>query len=88
MQRFDEKIANLLQQIGDQSQQLCNTVEKQIQAVISEILSQSPKNILQKGFALVSDLSGKLITSKLQASKNQELKIQFHDGSITVSNKS
>lgn len=88
LQRFDEKIANLLQQIGNQSQQLCNTVEKQIQAVISEILSQSPKNILQKGFALVSALSGKLITSKLQANNEQKLKIQFHDGNITVSNKS
>jgi exodeoxyribonuclease VII large subunit len=84
LQRVEEKINIAYQQVGEQVGQLCNNIEKQMQMLISEILSQSPKRILEKGFALVSNISGKHITSKQTASQESILTIAFHDGNLTV----
>jgi exodeoxyribonuclease VII large subunit len=84
LQRVNERINFMYQQIGTQAQQYCVYLEKQLQSLISEILSQSPKQILNKGFALVSTVSGKVITAKQTALAEKILKIEFHDGSILV----
>ncbi len=87
-QRVLERIELIYQQIGTQTQQYCLAVEKQLQSLISEILSQSPKQILNKGFALISAMDkathtiGKLITSSTIASEQQAIAIQFHDGTV------
>lgn len=82
VQRMHERIGFMYQQIGHQAQQYCVMLEKEIQALMSEILSQSPKQILRKGFALVSAVNGKVITSKQLAEQEQKLTIEFHDGKV------
>lgn len=82
--RLEERIALIYQQLGAQAQQYCIMLEKELQALISEILSQSPKQILRKGFALISTASGKVITSKVAAIDEQALQVEFHDGTIRV----
>ncbi len=82
--RLEERIALIYQQIGTQAQQYCIMLEKELQALISEILSQSPKQILRKGFALISTAKGQVITSKAAAQLQEKLKIEFHDGTIDV----
>lgn len=82
VQRMQERIGFMYQQIGTQAQQYCIMLEKEIQGLISEILSQSPKQILRKGFALISAASGKVITSKQLADQEEKLKIEFHDGAV------
>ncbi|HSX21115.1 MAG TPA: exodeoxyribonuclease VII large subunit, partial [Gammaproteobacteria bacterium] len=62
--RIEERIGFMYQQIGTQAQQYCVMLEKQLQSLISEILSQSPKQILRKGFALISARDGRVVTSK------------------------
>lgn len=84
IRRVYERIGMLYQQIGTQAIQACASIEKQMQALISEILSQSPQKILGKGFALVSSTSGTVITSQQAASKEETLNIEFHDGKISV----
>jgi len=84
IQRMQERLGFLYQQIGVQAQQYCVMLEKELQALISEILSQSPKQILLKGFALVSSLEGKVITSHAAASSAGELQLEFHDGKVRV----
>lgn len=81
-QRIEERINTTLQQIGLQANQICNALEKQLQLLVSEILSQSPKQILQKGFALIKNSAGKVITSRASANQENSLKIEFHDGSL------
>ncbi len=84
LQRIEERIVFVYNQMGEYAQQACQALDKQLKMLISEILSQSPQQILIKGFALVSNTHGKIITSKQQATTEQALKIQFHDGSLTV----
>lgn len=84
LQRAQERIAFIYQQIGHNAQQYCLLLEKQLQSLISEILSQSPKQILRKGFALVSAIDSKVITSKAAALQEKQLKIEFHDGCVNV----
>lgn len=85
IQRMHERINTAYQQIGNQAKQLCGSIEKQLQLIISEILSQNPKKILQKGFALISNQQNTIITSKQTASRENLLTIEFHDGKILTS---
>lgn len=82
LERFLERISNLYQQLGQQAQQICINLEKQLKLQISEILSQSPKQILKKGFALVYDQNNKIITSKEAAAKEKILQLEFYDGRV------
>ncbi len=84
IQRVQERVTFMYQQIGTLAQQYCVSLEKQLQSLISEILSQSPKKILTKGFALVSVPGGKVITSKQAAQHESILNVEFHDGSVQV----
>lgn len=82
--RLEERVGFIYQQIGTQAQQFCLMLEKEIQSLISEILSQSPTQILRKGFALITGKEGRVITSKTAASHETDLQIEFHDGKIDV----
>lgn len=82
MQRVEERITFVYQQIGMQAQQYCLSLEKQLQSIISEILSQSPKQILVKGFALITSKEGKVITSRSAALESKSINIEFHDGVV------
>lgn len=84
IQRVHERVEFMYQQIGTLAQQYCMSLERQLQSLISEILSQSPKQILTKGFALVSTPQGRVITSKQAALQEQILNVEFHDGSVVV----
>jgi len=84
IQRVHERVTFIYQQIGTLAQQYCVSLERQLQSLISEILSQSPKQILTKGFALVSVPQGRVITSKQAAQQEQVLSVEFHDGAVLV----
>jgi exodeoxyribonuclease VII large subunit len=84
LQRVAERIANTLQQIITQAKQNCLSIEKQLQLIMAEILSQSPKQILKKGFALVHASGNKVISSAQAAQQYTNLTIEFHDGAIQV----
>jgi exonuclease VII large subunit len=56
---------------------------RELQSLISEILSQSPKQILSKGFALIS-AKGHVVTSAAKAAEQTNLTIEFHDGLVSV----
>lgn len=84
LQRTLERATLIYEQIGVQAKQGCKAVQKHMQALISEILSQSPKQILQKGFALVANKDGKVLTSSEDASREEELSLEFHDGKVNV----
>lgn len=84
MHRLQERLDLIYQQIGASAQQFCIMLEKELQALISEILSQSPDKILQKGFALISNAAGQVITSKVAATQAKQLQIKFHDGALAA----
>jgi exodeoxyribonuclease VII large subunit len=82
LQRVGERLSNTLEAIQTQALQGCSALEKQLQLLMSEILSQSPKQILKKGFALITTSDAKVITSSKAAAQQSTLRIEFHDGII------
>jgi len=83
-QRLQERLSLIYQQLGSQALQACTSLEKQLTIQISEILNQSPAQILKKGFALISNTRNKIISSKLLASQQQQLQIEFYDGKLRL----
>lgn len=84
LQRTLERATLIYEQIGIQAKQGCVAVQKHMQSLISEILSQSPSQILQKGFAIVTNSAGKIISSSQTAGVEEVLTLEFHDGKIYV----
>lgn len=84
LQRTLERATLIYEQIGVQAKQGCIAVQKHMQSLISEILSQSPRQILQKGFAIVSNKCGKVVSSSNEASAEEILTLEFHDGKTNV----
>lgn len=52
------------------------------EAMVREITGQGPEKTLGRGFAMVSDESGKTVTSATRTLPGQQIKVQFRDGSI------
>jgi exonuclease VII large subunit len=59
-------------------------VENQLNLYIQLLVSLDYKTVLKRGFALVKSGNDEFITSKVIASKEQELSIQFYDGDVIV----
>lgn len=56
----------------------------QAQQWLREILGQGPNKTLQRGFAIVRDEQQRPITSCAAARRHAHLRLEFHDGRITV----
>lgn len=56
----------------------------QAQQGLREILGQGPNKTLQRGFAIVRDEQQRPITSCAAARQHRRLRLEFHDGRITV----
>ncbi len=54
-------------------------------ASLTRIASQlHPEKPLERGYAIVRDISGKALTGKMQAAKEKALSLQFKDGALEV----
>jgi exodeoxyribonuclease VII large subunit len=70
--------------LGLTCKNIIQRVQETTQMLIGEILNQSPKRILEKGFALVTATDGKVISSKSLAVNEKSLTIEFYDGKLSV----
>ena len=83
-QRAQNNAASLLQSIDQQSQRLLEVSLTTVEAYAREVLGLSPKGTLDRGYALVRDEDGKVLTTCEQASGRKVLTIQMKDGSLSV----
>ncbi len=77
-----QALAFLMQTIENSSQNHLEQASRQIKSLMEQILLGDPKNILNRGYAIVRNAKNQLITSKIAAEKEQVLKIEFKDGWI------
>lgn len=68
-----ERATRRIEQAGDNASRL-----------LREILGQGQERTLQRGFALVRDVSGQAVTSQAVARQHARLDLEFHDGRISV----
>jgi len=66
---LQKKLAESIQSVENQKRLLANL---------------SHRRVLKRGFSLVTDEGGALITSKIQAAKNSFINITFHDGQLVA----
>lgn len=55
---------------------------QQLASLRGRLQALNPTRVLERGYALVRDTSGQLITSAAQGSRQTELSVIFHDGEI------
>jgi exodeoxyribonuclease VII large subunit len=85
LRRIAEAEQNLLAgvtTVGHFAQQRLAEAEFAIESLARELLGLGPKATLQRGFALVRDERGGVISSAAEANDAGTLDIQFHDGHV------
>jgi exodeoxyribonuclease VII large subunit len=83
-QRAESSAVQLLQSIDQQSQRLLDVSLATVESYAREVLGLSPKSTLDRGYALVRDEDGKVLTTCEQASGRKVLTIQMKDGALSV----
>jgi exodeoxyribonuclease VII large subunit len=73
-----------LQQFNAALQQNCRRIidsaQHKLQLNMAQLNAYNPLQVLKRGFVLVRDDAGKMLTSRTQLTANQAIKLQFHDG--------
>ncbi len=85
---IDERIEKLKQNVFDKNEQLnksfANSIIKyqnKFVSILDKLILVNPLNIMKKGYTLVYK-NNSLVTASNQLSNNDEVKIQFSDGSV------
>jgi exodeoxyribonuclease VII large subunit len=55
------------------------------EATFREVVAQGPEKTLGRGFAVVHDRSGQIVTSAARAGSVQDIQVQFQDGTVEAS---
>ena len=80
-------LAVLKQNIKDMSHHHIKQAHYQIKSLIEQVLLGDPKNILNRGYAIIRNEQNTVISSKMMAKKEHVLKIEFKDGTHQLSKK-
>jgi exodeoxyribonuclease VII large subunit len=54
--------------------------EKRLENLTAELKHLSPRAVLGRGYALVQDAAGRVVTSRKNLRKGDPIRIEFHDG--------
>lgn len=76
------QVSDVVYKVEDISKQNLQTFRREFELVSSQLFLHDPKNILQKGYAIVRQ-SGEIVERKMSLKKNS-LNIEFQDGEVEV----
>jgi exodeoxyribonuclease VII large subunit len=65
---------------------LFEAAHREIEGHTRMIVGMGPQATLRRGFSMVRDVENRPVTSRDAAMRNPEFTVQFHDGSLTVTN--
>ncbi|OQY48839.1 MAG: exodeoxyribonuclease VII large subunit [Candidatus Parabeggiatoa sp. nov. 2] len=77
-----KKIATLMQEVKNASQNQLNQARHQTKFLMEQVLLGDPKMILNRGYAIVRNRQNKVITSFAAAQQEKSLVIEFKDGRV------
>ncbi|MCV2503261.1 MAG: exodeoxyribonuclease VII large subunit, partial [Neisseriaceae bacterium] len=77
LQQFKSNLMHEMQMLMYSKKNRLNTLSQLIEAV-------SPKKIQERGYSIVTDIDGNIVTSSKKLKNNQRLKINFIDGETKV----
>jgi exodeoxyribonuclease VII large subunit len=84
MTKMDERLYELQQRMLTSGQRYVSQREERLHALEMRLESVNYQRVLERGFALVKDRAGKLVTSRQNAKQASELTLTFSDGDISV----
>lgn len=82
--KAQERTAELQGRLQSAWMRYAGNREDKLRALASLLESVNYKKVLARGFALVKDASGKLVTTAAQAKKSEALVVTFQDGEVKV----
>lgn len=76
-----QKLESLSQTLSIRSVEQKSSADKRFERAASLLEALSPKAVMRRGYGLVFDENGKLVTSAASLKKDQSIRIELHDGS-------
>jgi exodeoxyribonuclease VII large subunit len=84
MHKVNERLKELEQRLHAAGQRYLDTREERLRSMASQLESVNYQKVLARGFALVKDASGTLVTTAASAKEKPELTVTFKDGTLKV----
>ena len=86
LQQFSVRLPEYQQRMQQAISRNLNQREEKLKHLAAMLESVNYKKVLERGFVLVRDDSGKLINSTTKAKATKSLTLTFHDGDVKVTN--
>jgi exodeoxyribonuclease VII large subunit len=84
MQKISERLKELQQRLQAAGLRYLDTREERLRFMASQLESVNYQKVLARGFALVKDSAGTLVTTAAGAKEKAELTVTFKDGELKV----
>ena len=78
------RVGDLRTQVRDATRRRVKIERQSLRGLGAQLRALDPQRTLERGFAVIQDESGALVTSAAQAQAGQKLKIMWRDGAVTV----
>ena len=85
IKNHNKSLSDWFDRLNISYRQNINLTERSLYNLSSVLKSVSPQRVLERGYAIIKDYRGGIITESVMAEKNKNLKIQFKDSEISVS---
>ena len=83
-QHSSARLKELKLELRHLSREIVNVAKSELMSVKREVEALSPLAILSRGYAIVTDESGKTVKSKKKINTDEKLNVRVYDGSFTV----
>lgn len=77
-----QRLDTMLERIGTSAFSEVNLAGERVDAMMSEVIGLSPKKTLQRGYAIIRDDQGNVLSNKQKLSSHHSIDIEMHDGHV------
>lgn len=77
---IQQRMDVMLERIGTSALSEISIAGERVDAMMSEVIGLSPKKTLQRGYAIIRDENGSVLSSKEKLASHDEIEVEMHDG--------
>lgn len=81
---IEQKLNTYLESIGANAQNMIAFADNHLKIMFSEVIGLSPKKTLERGYAIVRDVSGKVLTSVDKVKSCDNIELEMRDGRVKL----
>ena len=83
----EQKINAMMDKIRVGYENEITITEQNLRSMMAEVIGLSPKKTLERGYALIRDMNGSVLTSRNVISNQASVVIEMRDGRVTINNR-